>query len=561
MSLYTFMFAGSSTIDQPWFVEPQTGRTITGREVKIRTDALASGLSTLLALESCTRSVKAGAHLDDGIRDVVAVITPNCLDFGPVVWASHKLGCTVACINGGSTMEEMTYQLSLSGARAIFAHDECLERVIGAARECHILLSHIIAISDGLGCVPPEAKDILTAEELIGMGTEYPYLANHLNPIAFLCFSSGTTGLPKAVVIPHSAVVANVTQLQNASVPTCRVSPGDRALGVVPFSHMFGLLTLIHLCPHLGIATVAFKSMPDFNTLLKTITRLRIGHIFLVPSLVNAFTKHPATAQYDLTLILKSAMIAAAPMDSRTESEFQAIGGPDFLVTQGFGMTECCGLVTGLPFGTSPRPGSVGRVLPFTEAKIVDEYGSSLPPGHRGQLCVRGPQLCRGYLKNEQATRDAFDADGFLLTGDVAEITPDGYVHIVDRLKSMIKNKGYQVSPAELEAHLLSLDVLDDAAVVASPNDRCGEVPVAFVVLSAVGRQQASQDPDAVKEAIKMSVQEAKSSYKWLHDVRFVNNIPRLPSGKIIRHRLKQMLGAAKSVDVSLSQTGPSLTR
>ncbi|KAJ7205478.1 4-coumarate:CoA ligase [Mycena pura] len=308
---------------------------------------------------------------------------------------------------------------------------------------------------------------------------------------------------------------------------------------------MFGLLTLVHLCPFLGVATVAFKKMPPFPMLLEALVRMRIVHLFLVPHLVNAFVKNPATANFDLSF-LKSALIAAATMDGRSESEFQVLGGPEFLVTQGFGMTECCGLISGLPVGTPPCPGSVGRLLPLTDAKIVDEFGKTLPPKLRGQLCVRGPQLCLGYLNNAQATNDAFDSDGFLLTGDVAEMTIDGYIFIVDRLKSMIKNKGYQVSPAELETQLLSLDLVNDAGVTGRPSERTGEVPVALVVLSHAGKLQASESPYKVKEAIKISVQTTKSRYKWLHDVVFVDSIPRLPSGKIIRPRLKQILEAAQ---------------
>jgi long-subunit acyl-CoA synthetase (AMP-forming) len=180
--------------------------------------------------------------------------------------------------------------------------------------------------------------------------------------------------------------------------------------------------------------------MPSFNILLEKLVQLRIGHLFLAPPLVNAFVKHPATSNYDLTF-LRSAMIAAAPLDGDSESAFQSIGGAEFLVTQGFGMTETGGLITGLPIGTPPRPGSVGKLLSFTDAKIIDEYGTAVLTGHSGHLCVRGPQLCLGYLGNTEATQNAFDADGFLFTGDIAHMTADGYFHIVDRAKCMIKNK------------------------------------------------------------------------------------------------------------------------
>ncbi|KAJ7027573.1 hypothetical protein C8F04DRAFT_1044734 [Mycena alexandri] len=552
MSLYNFMFTESSSMNQPWFIDSNTGRIMTGIAVKARTDSLAHGLKILLQSGGAVRTTAQ----DPRIYDVVGIVSPNSLEFAPAVWASHKLGCTVACMGGGSTMQELKYQFSLTGTRIVFCHVNALERVTRAAKECNIPLTRIVVISDNLDLgLPPEyqAMGILTADSLIRLGSEdlgnlgssSSMPSRHCpSSIAFLCFSSGTTGLPKAVILPHSAVIAEINQLKQSSVPTSRVAEGDKALGVIPFSHSFGLVTLVHLCPHLGIATVIFQTMPPFDTFLETIVRLRIGHFFIVPPLVTAFVKHPATANHDLKF-LKSAMIAAAPLDGEMESAFQQLGGPDFLVTQGFGMTESSSMITALPFNVPPLPGSVGQLLPCTEAKIIDEHGAILGPGQPGQLCVRGPQLCLGYLDNTQATRDVFDADGFLLTGDIAKMTADKYFYIVDRLKFIFKNKGYQVSPAELEAHLLSLELVDDVGVVGRPSERFGEVPVAFVVLSSLGRDR---DPSEVKDAIKFSVQRAKSDYKWLHDVYFVQSIPRLPSGKVIGSRLKEMLDTVKPV-------------
>ncbi|KAJ7440956.1 hypothetical protein FB451DRAFT_1058531 [Mycena latifolia] len=518
-------------MSQTWFVDSKTGKNITGMKMKKRTDALARGLESCLGLGRSYIS-SLDSHREHGIPDVVGIVCPNSLDFGTVIWASHKLGCTVASMSAGGTVEELQHQISLSGARTIFAHSGALERVLHAAQPCGIDKSRILVISDDEETSLEDSKDI-------GFCSDRTWTLP-LNPIAFLCFSSGTTGVPKAVVVPHSAIIANIRQLKKSAVPYSRAASGDLALGVIPFAHMFGLVTLVHLSPHLGIATVAFRSMPSFDILLQSIVRLRITHLYLAPSLVNAFVKHSATPSYDLTF-LKTAMIAAAPLDGGIESAFQTLGGPGFLVTQGFGMTECCGLVTGLPIGSPPRPGSVGQLLSLTEAKIIDEGGTTLGSGQRGQLCVRGPQICPGYLGNVAATQEAFDAEGFLLTGDIAELTADGYIFIVDRLKYMIKNKGYQVSPAELEAYLLSLESVDDAGVVGRPDVRCGEVPVAFVVLSRMGESQASNDENYVKHMIMRSVEEVKSDFKWLHDVYFVQSIPRLPSGKIMAKTLKEM--------------------
>ncbi|KAJ7641986.1 hypothetical protein FB45DRAFT_737704 [Roridomyces roridus] len=551
------MFHKNPALSQPWFIDAATDRAVTGTTIKYRVDGLAQGLRAKLALGMYASGLQ--SHRDCGITDVVALVSPNSVDFGMAIWASHKLGLTVASINGGATADELRHHFKLSGTRTIFAHIEALEKVIVAAQKSEIPLTRIVVISDEENFeLPIEYADqgILTAEALIKLGhdqlTADPTTAVDvkMSPIAFLCFSSGTTGLPKAVVVPHRCIIANVNQVQSSAVPGSRLTAGDKSLGVIPFSHMFGLVTLVHLGPYLGIASVAFKTMPSFKNFLDIITRLRINHLFLAPPLVSAFVKHPATKAYDLSF-LRTTMVAAAPLDSEMEGAFRKLGGPDFLVTQGFGMTECGGLITGLPMGSQPLPGSVGQLLPLTEAKIIDEEGKTLPPGSRGHLCVRGPQVCPGYLGNEKATKEAFDDEGYLLTGDIAHVSEEGYFHIVDRIKYMIKTKGYQVSPAELEAHLLGLESVEDAGVIGKPDERSGEVAVGFVVLSASGRARASTNPDAVKEEILRSIRDTKSEYKWLHDVHFIPAIPRLPSGKIIGKHLSAMLDGPKKEIVS----------
>ncbi|KAJ7205480.1 hypothetical protein GGX14DRAFT_568818 [Mycena pura] len=224
------MFTQSSTMELPWFIDAQTGRTVTGGHLKERADALARGLSVLLAEGSPTSTMHTHFDSDSGykVRHVVGLVSPNCLDFGPVVWATHKLGCTVASINGGCTVDELTYQLSASRTRTIFAHVDCLEQVVGAALELRIPLSRIVAISDNEDFdISPDmqAKGIFTTVQLLRIGEEQPasHLDDSFSPVAFLCFSSGTTGLPKAVVIPHSAVIANISQHVDSNMPTARV--------------------------------------------------------------------------------------------------------------------------------------------------------------------------------------------------------------------------------------------------------------------------------------------------------------------------------------------------
>lgn len=260
--------------------------------------------------------------------------------------------------------------------------------------------------------------------------------------VRFQCHCRFSAGLPKAVVLSHQAVIANVLQVQASAIPGSRAVPGDKALGVVPFSHMYGLLHLVHLCPYLNIATIVFASMPSFDKFLDQVQSWQINHLFLAPPLVHAFLKHPASKGRSFPHF-KSGMVAAAPLSAESEEAFRLMCGPEFLFSQVFGMTETAGLSTALPPECAPRPGSVGCAISHTDIKIVLPDGTPLQDGAvgRGEMYIRGPQLCRGYLNNESATTDAFDYEGYLRTGDEVELSSEGFITVMDRLKHIIKCK------------------------------------------------------------------------------------------------------------------------
>ncbi|KAF9502656.1 hypothetical protein BS47DRAFT_1249214, partial [Hydnum rufescens UP504] len=444
---------------------------------------------------------------------VIAIVSPNDIDFASCVWASHRIGCTVAPCNASSTVDELIHQFRLSRTTAIFAHPSTLDRVLEAAHSLSIPSSKIVVLARGTPGV-----SLYTIDDLIGIGNEAMARGIQIVPprpipsgrsVALLCFSSGTTGSPKAVIVPHSAVIANILQVTASAIPGANSPPGDKALGVIPVSHMFGLLTLIHVCPYLGISSVLFSSMPPFDRFLDILGAQKVNHLFLAPPLVNAFLKHPAAAGRHFDYF-KTCIVAAAPLDADRESAFRKLGGPSFLLSQGFGMTETAGLCTSLLEGVEPCSGSIGRFLAETDYKILDANNNPVLAGARGELLVRGPQLCCGYLDNDAANAVTFDSDGFLRTGDEVEIRPNGDIFVVDRLKNIIKHKGFQVSPAELEGHLLLHHFVEDVGVVGKPDDRAGETPVAFIVLTQAGKDAIGRDPASVKEQIMWHVRASK---------------------------------------------------
>jgi acyl-CoA synthetase (AMP-forming)/AMP-acid ligase II len=323
-------------------------------------------------------------------------------------------------------------------------------------------------------------------------------------------------------MLTHRNLVATLVQW-NAVLPT---GPEDRLIAVLPFFHTYGLGLLMGWTLWCGATLV---SMPrfDLEEFLRVLQEQRITRALLVPPILLALAKHPRVASYDLSA-LELIGSGAAPLDAGLERACaERIGCP---VVQGYGLTETTTAVSttaGAPLG--PRRGSVGVLLPDTEARIVDlTSGQDLGTGAPGELWVRGPQVMRGYLNAELATAEVLDPDGWLRTGDLCRMDSDGYLFVVDRVKELIKYKGYQVAPAELEAVLLAHPQVADVAVVRSPDEEAGEIPKAFVV--------ANGPVDAA--ALMAWVAERVAPYKRIRRVEFVNEIPKGPYGKSLRRVL-----------------------
>jgi acyl-CoA synthetase (AMP-forming)/AMP-acid ligase II len=332
---------------------------------------------------------------------------------------------------------------------------------------------------------------------------------------AVVLFSSGTTGLTKAVGLSHRALVANLEQHR----PGWRIDETDVLAANLPFFHVYGFAIILN-SGLLGGATLVTMPRGDAGTYLRRLAEHRVTRAFLVPPLAAAIADHPEPVP---ELSLKLVLCGAAPLDDTIRQEAERkLQAP---VRQGYGLTEAGGTHQTFDGDVESDPASVGVLCPGTEARIVKP--GTTRDAAEGEMLIRGPQVMDGYLGDEQATRDAF-VDGWLRTGDLVRVH-NGRFHVVDRIKEMIKYKGYQVVPAELEAVLRRHPAVRDAAVIGAPDRVNGEIPKAFVVTQG----------DVTADELMAFVAAEVASYKKIRQVEFVREIPKSVSGKILRRLLK----------------------
>jgi acyl-CoA synthetase (AMP-forming)/AMP-acid ligase II len=482
--------------DRPALIDGPTGRVLTYRGLDSAARRLAGGL------------IARGF----GPGDVLALLAPNMPEYAAVFHGVSMTGGAVTTINPAYTDREIHHQLVDSGATLAVTVADQRDLVDAAAVGTAVRSVHILDVSSGEMHISG-----LTGAAMAGT------IPIDLDSVMVLPYSSGTTGLSKGVMLTHRSLTANVCQVNGSAA----LSDDDVIMAVLPFFHIYGMQVLMNCGLAIG-ATIITMPKFDLELFLRLHQDHRITRCFIAPPIAVALAKHPSVDNYDLSS-LRQIFSGAAPLSATLAAEVVARIGCE--VVQGYGMTELSPVSHLTPPGRG-KPGSAGLTAPNTETRIVDTItGEPLGFDADGEVWVRGPQVMKGYLNNPAATATTIDAEGWLHTGDIGHIDADGHLYIVDRLKELIKVKGFQVPPAELEALLLTHPSVADSAVIGVDDNEAGEVPVGFVVLKA--GQTASG------EELMAFVAATVAHYKRLHEVRIVDVIPKSASGKILRRVLR----------------------
>jgi len=495
---YVLEHAGGHA-DKPALIDGLSGRTLTYGQLLGGVRALAGGL--------VARGLARG--------DVVALMAANVPEYAVVFHGVAYAGGVITTINPTYTEREVHEQLVNSGAGLLVVMAPFLPVALGAVAGTAV--REVVVLGD-----PPEGSGLMPLTALLGspLAAQVPVAADD---VVCMPYSSGTTGLSKGVMLTHRNLVANVAQVLGPA----EITADETFIAVLPFFHIYGMQVLMNTGLRVGLTNVTMPRF-DLEQFLSLHQTYGVTRSFVAPPIVLALAKHPAVDGYDLST-LHQVFSGAAPLSAELAAEAAARLGCE--VVQGYGMTEMSPVSHLSPRGRA-RAGSVGLTAPNTEMRIVDPTtGSDADAGVDGELWVRGPQVMKGYLNNPAATALTLDDEGWLHTGDICRVDDDGYVFVVDRLKELIKYKGFQVPPAELEAVLLTHPDVLDAAVVARPDDEAGEVPVGYVVL----RPGATAGTAEIAAYVAGQV----AHYKRLADVHQVDAIPKSTSGKILRRLLK----------------------
>ncbi len=441
--------------------------------------------------------------------DAIGIYAPNCIEYPIVMHGILRAGAVATTLNPLYREREVEHQLADANAVAVFTFAANLP-IIEEAKQ------HL-----------PKLRDVFIIDSLEAMlegvsPDPAPVALDPKSDLAVLPYSSGTTGLPKGVMLTHFNLTSNILQFSASAL----YNGYSRLLDFLPFFHIYGMTVLMNGGLSLG-ATQYVMPRFDPEQCLALVEREKLTNLFMVPPAMLALANLPNPERFD-TSSVRCILSGAAPLPPEIGARVASIYNATVL--QGYGLTETSPVTNVSPLDRI-KALTVGPPLPDTVEKIVDlETGMELGPGGVGELLISGPQVMKGYWGNPDATAETITPDGWLRTGDLVSADEDGYVTILDRLKEMIKYRGYQVAPAELEGLLMEHPAVLDCAVIPKPDPESGEAPKAFVVIRP--------GMEASDKQLMGFIEERVAPYKKLREVEFVQSIPKTASGKILRRDL-----------------------
>ncbi|XP_074283337.1 4-coumarate--CoA ligase-like 6 [Silene latifolia] len=462
--------------------------------------------------------------------DVALILLPNSVYFPIVLMGVLYLGGIVTPMNPLSSFSEVKHQILGCHARFAFSFGENVAKLRSLGLK-------VIEVPANLN---PDDKTNQSCDFYrlvygnVGKSVARPVI--NQDNTATIMYSSGTTGASKGVILTHRNLISMVelfVRFEASQYP--EMSCQNVYLDVLPMFHIYGLALFGLGLLSLGTSVVVMRKF-DINEVFQAIEKHKVTHFPVVPPIMAALSmKARSLTDGNGLSSLKQVSCGAASITTKVIGDFlHTFPNIDFI--QGYGMTESTAVGTrGFNIENSQKHTSVGLLAPNMEAKVVNwTTGSCLPPGKAGELLLRGPGVMKGYLNNSEATRFTIEDDGWLHTGDIAYFDNDGYLYILDRLKEIIKYKGFQIAPADLESVLMSHPEILDAAVTGAADEEAGEIPVAFVI----------KNPNSIlsRDDVINYVAKEVAPYKKVRQVIFVKSIPKSAAGKVLRRQLRNLL-------------------